>query len=390
MADSAKAAARPEPVPRNRYDRAEWAGAFGDLGTLIPFVVAYITLLGLDPSGILFGFGATMIAVGLYYRTPFPVQPMKAIGAIATTQAAQTATITAGAVYGATLVTGAIWLLLGATGAAKRVADLVTRPVAIGIILGLGLSFMLDGARLMSAGWLLSGAALAATLILLTNRTIPAMFLLLAGGAAIALIRDPALWASLGDIEIALHLPDFALGAMTWSDLAVGVVFLALPQVPLTLGNAIIAVTEENNRLFPDREVSERKVAVSTGLMNLFGASVGGVPMCHGAGGMAGHVRFGARTGGSLVILGGILLALALFVGPSVHTIFRVIPGEILGVILFLAGAQLALGSCDFSKDKGERFATIVTAGLAMWNIGLAFVVGLAIYHALKRDWIRL
>lgn len=390
MADSAKAAARPEPVPRNRYDRAEWAGAFGDLGTLIPFVVAYITLLGLDPSGILFGFGATMIAVGLYYRTPFPVQPMKAIGAIATTQAAQTATITAGAVYGATLVTGAIWLLLGATGAAKRVADLVTRPVAIGIILGLGLSFMLDGARLMSAGWLLSGAALAVTLILLTNRTIPAMFLLLVGGAAITLIRDPALWASLGDIEIALHLPDFALGAITWSDLAVGVVFLALPQVPLTLGNAIIAVTEENNRLFPDREVSERKVAVSTGLMNLFGASVGGVPMCHGAGGMAGHVRFGARTGGSLVILGGILLALALFVGPSVHTIFRVIPGEILGVILFLAGAQLALGSCDFSKDKGERFATIVTAGLATWNIGLAFVVGLAIYHALKRDWIRL
>ena len=97
---------------RNRFNGAELAGAFGDLGTLIPFVVAYIKLLDLDPAGILLGFGASMVAVGLYYRTPFPVQPMKAIGAIATTQAAQTATITAGAVYGAALVTGAIWLIL--------------------------------------------------------------------------------------------------------------------------------------------------------------------------------------------------------------------------------------------------------------------------------------
>src|SRR5579863_5999962 len=90
----------------NRFNAAELAGAFGDLGTLIPFVVAYIKLLGLDPAGMLLAFGVSMIAIGLFYRTPVPVQPMKAIGAIATMQAAQTATITAGAVYGATLITG--------------------------------------------------------------------------------------------------------------------------------------------------------------------------------------------------------------------------------------------------------------------------------------------
>lgn len=170
----------------------------------------------------------------------------------------------------------------------------------------------------------------------------------------------------------------------------IGVVFLALPHVPLTLGNAVIAITEENNRLFPDRPVTERGVSTSTGLMNLFGSSVGGVPMCHGAGGMAGHVRFGARTGGSSIILGCILLLLALFLSGSVQTIFSVIPPEVLGVILFLTGAQLALGACDFSKDKGERFATVVTAGLSVWNIGLAFVIGLAVYHLLKRRLIKL
>src|SRR5512146_3228968 len=91
---------------RNRFDRMEWAGAFGDLGTLIPFVVAYIAVVKVDPFGILFSFGAALLSCGLYYRTPFPVQPMKAIGAVAATQAAQTATIAAGAIYGASLVTG--------------------------------------------------------------------------------------------------------------------------------------------------------------------------------------------------------------------------------------------------------------------------------------------
>lgn len=224
----AQASAQPDILVGNRFDRAEWAGAFGDLGTLIPFVVAYITLLNLDPFGVLLGFGAAMIAAGFYYKTPFPVQPMKAIGAIATTQAAQTATITAGAVYGATLVTGAIWLILGATGAAKRVADLVSRPVAVGIILGLGLSFMLDGAKLMAAGWWLSGGALFITLVLLTNRTIPAMFVLLVGGAAVAFVRDPELLTTLGDVQFELRLPEFALAGMSWSDLVVGTLFLAL------------------------------------------------------------------------------------------------------------------------------------------------------------------
>lgn len=380
---------QPERVP-NRFDRMEWAGAFGDMGTLVPFVVAYIAVLGVDPFGVLFAFGVAMVACGLYYKTPFPVQPMKAIGAVATTQAAQTATITAGAVYAASLVTGLIWLLLGLTGLTKRVTDLISRPVAIGIVLGLGIGFMIEGSKFMAGGWVLSVALLLLTLLFLSNRIIPVMFLLLIGGAAVAMLRDPQLLTALSSVRLEARLPSFALSDLRWTDLVVGVVFLALPQVPLTLGNAVIAITEENNRLFPQRPVTERGVSISTGLMNLFGASVGGVPMCHGAGGMAGHVRFGARTGGASIILGGTLLLLAVFLSGSVQTIFAVIPREVIGVILFLAGAQLALGSCDFSKDKGERFATLVTAGLSIWNIGLAFVIGLAVYHLLKRRLIRL
>jgi MFS superfamily sulfate permease-like transporter len=377
-------------TPGNRYDRAEWAGAFGDLGTLLPFVLAYIAVVKMDPLGILLGFGVAMIAVGLYYRTPVPVQPMKAIGAVAATQAAQTLAITPQAVLAGGLATGAFWLLLGATGLAEKVSKLVPRPIAVGIVLGLGFAFMLEGLRMMAGGWIVSAIALALTLLLLANRVVPAMFVLLVFGAGAALLSDPHLAGELATVRMQLRLPSFAPAAISWADALAGVVFLALPQLPLTFGNAVLALKEENNRLFPERPVTEGAVCASTGLMNLFGAAVGGVPMCHGAGGMAGHTRFGARTGGSVVILGVILCAIALLFSDSVVTLLRIFPVPILGVVLFLTGTQLALGSCDFGKHKDERFATLVTAGCAAWNVGLGFALGWTILLLLRRGWVRL
>ncbi len=389
MTDSDRQEPARSVATRNRFDRMEWAGAFGDLGTLIPFVVAYLSMLSLDPFGVLFSFGAAMIICGLVYRTPFPVQPMKAIGAIATTQAAQTLTVTAGAVCVAGLASGIIWLLLGLTGTAQKVTRLISRPVVVGIILGLGFGFMLNGVKMMADSWWIGGFALAGTLLLLGRRRVPAMFLLLIFGAVCGIVVDPTLAEQLAGIAVEPRLPTFALGSIGWNDVLIGTVFLALPQVPLTLGNAIIAITDENNQLFPDRPVTHQRVAVSTGLMNLGGAALGGVPMCHGAGGMAGHVRFGARTGGAPIILGVILVLLALFFSSSVGTLLRIFPAAILGVILFLTGAQLALGACDISKDKGERFATVVTAALAIWNVGIAFVVGSLVYQLARRGWLK-
>ena len=377
-------------APANRFDRMEVAGAFGDLGTLIPFVVAYISVLNMDPFGVLLAFGASMVVCGLVYRTPMPVQPMKAAGAIATTQAAQTLVITPAMVWGASLATGIVWLVLGLTGTARYVANLVSRPVVVGIVLGLGFGFMIEGAKMMSQNWWVGGAALLGTSLLLTNRIMPAMFLLLLFGGAYGVLSDPSLLGALRGVHVEVRLPTFVLGGVTLNDFLIGAIFLALPQLPLTLGNAVIAITEENNRLFPGRPVNEDKIATSTGIMNLFSASIGGVPMCHGAGGMAGHVRFGARTGGALVILGMVLFAVALFFSGSVGTLLRLFPPSVLGVILFLTGAQLALGACDLSKDKGERFVTVITGALAVWNVGIAFVVGVAAYWLNKRDLLRL
>jgi MFS superfamily sulfate permease-like transporter len=375
---------------RNRFGRMEWAGAFGDLGTLIPFVVAYIGMVGMDPFGILFAFGVSLIVCGFYYRTPMPVQPMKAAGAVAITQAAQTAIITPAAVVGASLATGAIWLLLGLTGATRRIASLVPRFVVIGIVLGLGMGFMIEGTKMMATGWVIAAVGLTATLLLLTNRYIPAMFILLGFGAVCGIVNDPSLLQKISEATIEFRAPSLALSELTWKEFALGLVFLALPQLPLTLGNAIMATAEENNRLFPDRKTDENKLSVSTGVLNVFGASVGGIPMCHGAGGMAGHVAFGARTGGATVILGVILLALALFLSGSIQTLFDILPKAVLGVVLFITGAQLALGSCDFSANKGERFITLITAAFCVWNVGIGFLAGMIGAYLLKRGLLKL
>ena len=379
-----------ETAAHNRFDRMEFAGAFGELGTLIPFVVAYIGVLKMDPYGILLGFGVSMIVCGFVYRTPIPVQPMKVIGAIATTQAAQTLVITPAMVWGASLATGLVWLGLGLTGTARHAARLISRPVVFGIILGLGFGFMIGGARMMSQNWWIGGPALLATSLLLTNRVVPAMFLLLLFGAGYGIVSDPSLLGALRDVHIEYRMPSFALTGLTFNDFLLGAAFLALPQIPLTLGNAVVAITEENNRLFSQRPVDESRVAVSTGLMNLLSAGVGGVPMCHGAGGMAGHVQFGARTGGALIILGIVLLITALLFSNSVATLFRLFPPVVLGVILFLTGAQLALTAGDMPESRGERFVAVITAALAIWNVGIAFVAGVAASWLLKKNLLRL
>ena len=370
---------------KNLYNKMEWAGAFGDIGTLIPFVVAYITIVKIEPLGLLFMFGVCLLAAGFYYRTPLPVQPMKAIGA-----AAIAGGISPAALFGSGITTGIFWFFAGATGAIRPIAKLATKPVVRGIMLGLGLSFMVDGVHRMQSAPVLAGIALVVTYLLLTNPTFPAMFVLLLIGVGSAPIMNPEIMHELAKIHVGFKLPVFALPSITWNDLVVGTLLFTIPQIPLTIGNAVIAIVAENNELFPDRKVTERGIALSQGIMNLVSPLFGGIPMCHGAGGMAGHVRFGAKTGGALVILGSILVLIALFFSDSVAIIFKIFPNAILGVILFFAGSELAIVVRDIGDKKADFYVMLIVAAFAMWHMGVAFLVGVILDNSLRRGWIKI
>ena len=371
----------------NTYDLREFAGAFGDLGTLIPFLVGYITVNRMDPCGVLVAFGLFKIVVGLYFKTPVPIQPMKAIGTAAITHAA---TISPGAIWASGLFTGVFWLAMGLTGTVAWIARITSRPVVQGLVLGLGLGFILEGVKMMAGDPLLAGVAVVLTFVLLSSDRVPAMLILLGLGATVAIAREPGLLGELGRMSFQVRVPELTLTRIGWQDLAVGIVVLGLPQIALTLGNAIIATVEENNTLFPDRRITVKAVAVDHGIMNLVGTSLGGVPMCHGAGGMAGHVRFGARTGGALVILGILILFVGLFLSDSVATLFKLFPRSLLGVILLFGGLELAAGAHGNGYQRGDRYVVLLTAGLSLWNMGAGYLAGLALWHALQREWLRI
>jgi MFS superfamily sulfate permease-like transporter len=339
----------------------------------------------MPPLGLLFMFGITLLASGFYYRTPIPIQPMKAIGA-----AAIAGGISPAALYGSGLTTGLFWLLAGVTGIIRPIAKLATKPVVRGIMLGLGLTFMVDGVHRMTTSPVLAGIALVVTYMLLTNPKIPAMFILLIIGIASAVITNPQLLPELAKIHVGFQMPVFSLPMITWNDLVTGTLLFTLPQIPLTLGNAVIAITAENNEHFPDRPVTEKKIAISQGIMNLVAPLFGGIPMCHGAGGMAGHVRFGARTGGALVILGTVLILFALFFSDSVSIIFKIFPNAILGVILFFAGSELAIVTRDIGDKKADVYVMIIVAAVAMWNMGAAFIAGVIMDNSLRRGWLKI
>jgi len=370
----------------NDYNKMEFAGAFGDLGTLIPFVVGYITINKMDPLGILVAFGIFKIFAGLYFRTPIPIQPMKAIGGMAISHPGL---ITPGMIWGSGIFTGIFWLLMGVTGAITWIEKITTKPVVRGIMLGLGLSFITEGLVMMKEQPLVAIGGVVITFLLLSSKRFPAMLCLLGYGIVMAFIQRPELMQELSHLSIRFRLPELTFGKISWKELVAGFVMLGIPQVPLTLGNAIIGTVAENNIHFPDRKVTARKISLDHGFMNLISTCLGGIPMCHGAGGLAGHIRFGASTGGALVILGLIVLLIGLFLSDSVALIFQVFPKSILGIILFFAGMELALVIRDIRLRKENLYVLLLTAGIAMWNMGIAYLAGLALYYGIQRRWIR-
>jgi len=316
-----------------------------------------------------------------------PVQPMKAIAAVAATHPG---IITPAPVFASGVVTGLFWLAMALTGAVSWLAALTARPVVRGIVLGLGLSFILEGATFMQRGPLIALPGLLLTFGLLGRPRVPAMLALLGYGAVMALSLDRMLLHDLSELAPVLRLPAIRVPPLSWNDVVTGTLVLAVPQAALTLGNAILATAVEHNALFPQRRVSVRLLAFDHGVMNLVAAPLGGVPMCRGAGGMAGHVRFGARTGGALVILGIVLLVGALLFPDSVATLFRLFPLPVLGVVLFFGGIELAVSVNGEPYSRAERTVLVVTAGLALWNMGVAYLAGLLLHHAAQRGFVRL
>ncbi len=376
----------------------EIAGSLGDLGTLLPLSIGMIILNGLSATSVFFTIGLFYILAGIYFHIPIPVQPMKVIGAYAITLG-----IAPNQILSANLEIGLLLIALGLTGTIRTIGNLVPRSVIRGVQLSVGVTLMTKGFKLFTGpdpnlgldalgpvpiGIIIGCVGLLLTFLLIDNKRAPAAIVIVGAGLALgALIGKTDIGANLVP---GIHMPALLPYGMPHLDDFYFAAPLVLAQLPMTIGNAVMANTDLAHSYFGKRawRVTWRSLSVSQGLAATFSFFSGGIPMCHGAGGLAAHYRFGARTAGSNMIIGGIFLALAVLFGESLISILKLLPLSLLGVLLVFAGAQLSLMVRDMASRE-DMFVVVMMLGIALaFNLAIAFASGLILAWLLKSRWL--
>lgn len=377
-----------EGLPRLRFDRHELAGAFGDIGTDVPLLIALIATCGLDAASVCIMFGLLQIATGVLYGIPMPVQPLKAMAAIMLSQR-----LSAGTLAGGGLVIGVAMLLLAATGLLDWLVRIVPKEVVRGIQLGLGITLATLALKEYAgadgiSGYVLALVAVAVLLALRGQQRIPAPLVVVGLGVvyAVATKLEPSILAR----AVSLRVPSFS--APTSNELARGALLLALPQIPLSLGNSVIATSQTTRDLFPERAVSARTIGFTYGLMNLIAPWFGGVPVCHGCGGLVGFYGFGARTGGAPVLYGMMYLVLGLVFAPGFTEVVRIFPMPVLGVVLLFEAIALMMLVRDVAHERSALWIALAVAAAAVglpdgYVVGL--VAGTALAWGVRRGWVK-
>jgi MFS superfamily sulfate permease-like transporter len=374
------------PPRRIRFDRNELAGAFGDLGTDLPLLIGIIAASGVDSASVLIMFGLMQLFSGFWYGLPMPVQPLKAFAALVIAQK-----LPGNVIFGGGLAIGVVMFLLSVLGLIDRLARLVPKPVVRGIQLGLALQLAslalkeyvpADGL----GGYVLAAAAFGVTVVLLGNRRWPAALVVIALGGIYALTFKLNLASAYG--ALGFHLP-------TWhtpnrADVLTGALLLALPQIPLSLGNSILATNQVLTDFFPERRITVRQISFTYSLMNLVNPFFGGIPVCHGSGGLVGHHAFGARSGGSVILYGGLFLVLGLFFSQGFAQIVQIFPLPILGILLLFEALTLATLIRDLTSSRTDLLVALLV-GLLCGGLPYGYLVGLvvgtAVYYAMQRGW---
>lgn len=358
------------------FNLRETAGSMGDLGILFPLAIGYIVVNGLNPAGFLVMMGLANIVSGIVYRLPMPIEPMKVLAPIAITQQWAPSMV-----YASGFGTGIIWLFMAFTGLIDKLARIVPTVVVRGIQLALGILLAIEGYRLIGIGWfnwVLVGLSIIIILTLRKNKYAPAAIVLVLLGIGIVAFKGQLS----GILAIKFTPPPitFFSAKEVWDSMVQG----GFAQAPLTATNAVIATSALISHYWPNKPVPERKLALNMGIMNVVVPFFGGMPMCHGAGGLAGQYYYGARTGGTNIIEGTIEIFLGLFLAGSIAGLFSVFPLSIVGAMMFLVGIELT----KFARDVKwkETFLLLFTALLSVFtNMAIGFIAGLLLFHAIKK-----
>lgn len=357
------------------------SASVADLGVLAPIAIALMLGNGFDAGTILVGVGALYLAAGLYFKVPVPVQPIKAAAAIAIARELSAETLAAAGV-----LLGIALILIAATGASKLLVKAFATPIVRGLQLGVG-AILIRTAIDMAGGYQptsLSVAGAVALALIVTGRSArryPIALGLVLGALAYSLLSSGQVPAW----DLALWRPDLNQEVFDLSTLGSALVLLVIPQIPLTLGNAVVAVVDLEHRYFPleAKRVDARTVSYSAGVANVATGVLTGMPMCHGSGGLTAHYRAGARSYRMNVIIGSFLLCVGLFLGPTALAVMALLPLPVLaGFLAFTGVFHSSLAASLRGSDLGVA-VVMGLVGVVTTNLAISLGVGLVIYWSL-------
>jgi MFS superfamily sulfate permease-like transporter len=350
------------------------SGAFGDIGVLFPIAIALIMQNGFNPTALFFMAGLFYIASSYYFKVTMPVQPLKAMSAIAIATGLGFEVINA-----AGIIMGLILIILAVTRLSVKLGSIFPVSIVRGIQLGLGLMLIRTSFGMMNMD---ISVAVTAGFILLASiiviKKIPPLIPILA--LAVALSFRSLQVTSIGPLAFTPDLPNL-------NNLWIGFTMLVIPQIALTFGNAIVATESTARILYGNR--AERlnlvNIPASMGIANIVSGFMGGAPMCHGSGGLTAHCKFGATSERSGYIIGLTLIVLAVLFGASALAIISAFPKGILGVLLCYVGIQHALFVRDILQDRAALSVALTTAiaGFVTGNLTIGFVAGFGMHYAL-------
>jgi len=352
------------------FNMRELAGSMGDFGTLFPLAIGYIVINGLNPSGFLVMMGLANIVTGLVYRLPMPIEPMKVLAVMAIAQQWPPSMV-----YASGFAMGVVWLVFGVTNLVGWISKFTPKSVIWGIQATLGILLATEAIKMISGAWLLGAVSIGIILVLRQNRYAPAALVLMLLGLAMVFFAG-------GFSQIVA--PRFSLPPLTGFTLEEiwrSMVLAGFSQIPLTITNAVIATAALIKVYWPDKPVSERQLSLNQGIMNLIVPFFGGMPMCHGSGGLAGQYYYGARTGGTNIIEGCIEILLGLFFSASVVGLFSLFPRAIIGGMMFLVGLEM-IKFAKKLRPRKDLLPIAVTVGVSLVSdMAWGFVAGLGVYY---------
>ena len=364
----------------NKPSSGDVSGAVADLGIFVPLVAALILVNGLHPGPVLLIAGLLSIAAGTWFRIPFPVQPLKALTALAVAQQ-----LAPEVIHAAGLQIGLILVALSMAGLVDRLAVAFTKPVIRSLQLAVGTLLIVAAYDLaVSPPALFAHAPPPAWALTLTAATLAGVGVAVwrrwyAAAAVLVALGTVAAWLAatpeLGAVTVAV--PSLALPPLeVWGT---AFVLLVIPQLPLTYGNAVVGMADLAREQFPTAtRVRPGSVALSCGLGNLGAALVGGMPMCHGSSGFSAHVRLGARTSAMNVLLGGSLVVLGVAFSEQVLVLFGLLPVWALAGFLAYAGLRHALLVLDLRGARLVMAAVAASVGVATGNLAYTTALALA------------